>query len=48
MYHPAPIPTAGIYSPASGEVVGPDGVTYRVQNSAPDADNGWKQMLAPQ
>ncbi|ODQ91146.1 hypothetical protein BHQ18_07060 [Mycolicibacterium flavescens] len=48
VYHPAPIPTAGIYSPASGEVVGPDGVTYRVQNSAPDADNGWKQMLAPQ
>jgi phospholipid/cholesterol/gamma-HCH transport system substrate-binding protein len=37
----------GVYSPASGEVVGPDGVRYRVENTLPDVDNGWKDMLAP-
>ncbi|MGV0791168.1 MCE family protein [Mycolicibacterium sp. XJ1819] len=46
VYLPAPMPS-GVYSPSSGQVVGPDGVTYRVDNSAPDVANGWKEMLAP-
>jgi phospholipid/cholesterol/gamma-HCH transport system substrate-binding protein len=40
-------PPAAIYSPQSGEVVGPDGVKYSVQNSGNIGDDGWKQMLAP-
>ena len=40
-------PPAAIYSPQSGEVVGPDGVKYSVQNSSNVGDDGWKQMLAP-
>jgi phospholipid/cholesterol/gamma-HCH transport system substrate-binding protein len=36
-----------VYSPASGEVVGPDGVKYNVSNSNNPGDDGWKEMLAP-
>jgi phospholipid/cholesterol/gamma-HCH transport system substrate-binding protein len=46
IYTPASGPTA-IYSPSSGEVVGPDGVTYSVTNSSKTGDDGWKEMLAP-
>jgi len=46
IYTPAPGTTA-IYNPASGEVVGPDGVKYSVSNSNNPGDNGWKEMLAP-
>jgi phospholipid/cholesterol/gamma-HCH transport system substrate-binding protein len=46
IYTPAPGSTA-IYSPASGEVVGPDGVRYNVSNSSNPGDDGWKEMLAP-
>ncbi|MDT5326991.1 MAG: phospholipid/cholesterol/gamma-HCH transport system substrate-binding protein [Mycobacterium sp.] len=46
IYTPASGPTA-IYSPSSGEVVGPDGVTYSVTNSSNPGDDGWKEMLAP-
>jgi len=46
VYTPASGPTA-VYSPQSGEVVGPDGVTYSVTNSNNPGDNGWKEMLAP-
>ncbi|OBI41358.1 mammalian cell entry protein [Mycobacterium kyorinense] len=45
VYTPAS-PTA-IYSPTSGEVMGPDGVTWAVHNSAEVGDDGWKAMLAP-
>lgn len=40
-------PGTAVYSPASGEVVGPDGVKYNVSNSSNPGDNGWKEMLAP-
>jgi phospholipid/cholesterol/gamma-HCH transport system substrate-binding protein len=48
-YTPAPGPpgSTAIYSPASGEVVGPDGVRYNVSNSSNPGDDGWKEMLAP-
>jgi phospholipid/cholesterol/gamma-HCH transport system substrate-binding protein len=46
IYTPASGPTA-IYSPSSGEVVGPDGVRYSVTNSSKTGDDGWKEMLAP-
>lgn len=46
IYTPAPGNTA-IYNPSSGEVVGPDGVTYSVNNSTNTGDDGWKEMLAP-
>ena len=48
-YTPAPGPpgSTAIYSPTSGEVVGPDGVTYNVSNSSNPGDDGWKEMLAP-
>jgi phospholipid/cholesterol/gamma-HCH transport system substrate-binding protein len=45
-YTPAPGATA-IYSPTSGEVLGPDGVKYSVSNSSNTGDDGWKEMLAP-
>jgi phospholipid/cholesterol/gamma-HCH transport system substrate-binding protein len=49
IYTPAPGPpgSTAVYSPASGEVVGPDGVRYNVSNSSNPGDNGWKEMLAP-
>ncbi len=40
-------PPAAVYSPQSGELVGPDGVKYTVENSARTGDDGWKEMLAP-
>jgi phospholipid/cholesterol/gamma-HCH transport system substrate-binding protein len=40
-------PPAAIYSPMSGEVVGPDGSKYSVNNSSNTGDDGWKEMLAP-
>lgn len=46
IYTPAAGPSA-VYSPSSGEVVGPDGVTYSVTNSNNSGDSGWKEMLAP-
>jgi phospholipid/cholesterol/gamma-HCH transport system substrate-binding protein len=36
-----------IYFPSSGEVVGPDGTTYTVENSSHTGADGWKDMLAP-
>ncbi|HYB35881.1 MAG TPA: MCE family protein [Mycobacterium sp.] len=46
VYTPAGGPTA-VYSPQSGELVGPDGVKYAVENSKKTGDDGWKEMLAP-
>jgi phospholipid/cholesterol/gamma-HCH transport system substrate-binding protein len=46
IYTPTAGPTA-IYSPSSGELVGPDGVKYTVDNSSNTGDDGWKEMLAP-
>src|SRR3954466_7801447 len=46
-YTPAPGPSTAIYSPTSGQVVGPDGVRYNVSNSTNPGDDGWKEMLAP-
>ncbi|OBI17346.1 mammalian cell entry protein [Mycobacterium sp. E2327] len=40
-------PPAAVYSPQSGEFVGPDGVKYAVENSTKTGDDGWKDMLAP-
>ncbi len=40
-------PSAAIYSPQSGQLVGPDGVKYSVENSTKTGDDGWKEMLAP-
>jgi phospholipid/cholesterol/gamma-HCH transport system substrate-binding protein len=39
-------PTA-IYVPSSGEVVGPDGAKYSLEDSRHTGDTGWKNMLAP-
>jgi phospholipid/cholesterol/gamma-HCH transport system substrate-binding protein len=39
-------PTA-IYFPSSGEVVGPDGAKYTLEDSRHTGDTGWKDMLAP-
>ncbi len=46
VYTPSGGPTA-VYSPMSGEVTGPDGVKYSVNNSSNTGDDGWKEMLAP-
>lgn len=46
VYTPSGPPTA-VYSPQSGELVGPDGVKYSVENSTNTGDDGWKEMLAP-
>ncbi|HME16693.1 MAG TPA: MCE family protein [Mycobacterium sp.] len=46
VYTPAE-PAMSIYSPRSGELTEPDGVTYTVENSSNTGDDGWKQMLAP-
>jgi phospholipid/cholesterol/gamma-HCH transport system substrate-binding protein len=40
-------PAAAMYSPQSGQLVGPDGVKYSVENSTKTGDDGWKEMLAP-
>jgi phospholipid/cholesterol/gamma-HCH transport system substrate-binding protein len=42
-----PAGPAAIYLPSSGEVVGPDGTRYTLDNSAHTGDDGWKDMLAP-
>ena len=49
IYTPAPGPpgSTAVYSPSSGQVVGPDGVRYNVSNSNNSGDDGWKEMLAP-
>ncbi|AKN15529.1 hypothetical protein MHAE_12738 [Mycobacterium haemophilum DSM 44634] len=46
VYTPSGPPSA-VYSPQSGELVGPDGVKYAVENSTKTGDDGWKEMLAP-
>lgn len=46
IYTPAAGPAA-VFNPSSGEVVGPDGVAYTVNNSSNPGDDGWKEMLAP-
>ncbi len=46
VYTPSGPPSA-MYSPQSGELVGPDGVKYSVENSTKTGDDGWKEMLAP-
>jgi phospholipid/cholesterol/gamma-HCH transport system substrate-binding protein len=46
VYVPSGPPTA-VYSPQSGELAGPNGVNYAVDNSSKTGDNGWKDMLAP-
>lgn len=46
VYAPAQPPGAAL-STQSGEITGPDGVRYSVQNSIATGDDGWKQMLAP-
>jgi phospholipid/cholesterol/gamma-HCH transport system substrate-binding protein len=46
VYTPSGPPSA-VYSPQSGELVGPDGVKYFVENSTKTGDDGWKEMLAP-
>jgi phospholipid/cholesterol/gamma-HCH transport system substrate-binding protein len=45
VYTPAG-PPAAIYSPMSGEVMGPDGAKYSLKTSN-TGDDGWKEMLAP-
>jgi phospholipid/cholesterol/gamma-HCH transport system substrate-binding protein len=42
-----PASPSAIYFPSSGEVVGPDGVKYSVENSSHTGEDGWKDMLAP-
>ena len=46
LYLPSGPPPA-VYSPQSGELVGPDGAKYTVENSSKTGDDGWKDMLAP-
>ena len=46
IYTPAAGPTA-VYNPSSGDVDGPDGIKYSVNNSSDPGENGWKEMLAP-
>ncbi len=45
IYTPAG-PTA-VYIPSSGEVVGPDGAKYALENSSHTGEDGWKDMLGP-
>jgi phospholipid/cholesterol/gamma-HCH transport system substrate-binding protein len=40
-------PPPAVYTPQSGELVGPGGINYAVENSAKTGDDGWKDMLAP-
>ncbi|MEI7714976.1 MAG: MCE family protein [Mycobacterium sp.] len=40
-------PPSAVYNPQSGELVGPDGVKYSVQNSTKTGDDGWQEMLVP-
>ncbi|WP_319446865.1 MULTISPECIES: MCE family protein [unclassified Mycobacterium] len=45
-YTPAEAPGAPLQN-QSGEVTGPDGVKYSVDNAIESGDDGWKRMLAP-
>ncbi|MGH3559306.1 MAG: MCE family protein, partial [Mycobacterium sp.] len=47
IYTPNNAPGTAIYSPQSGEAVGPDGARFSVENSSNIGDDGWKEMLAP-
>ncbi|MGH3531434.1 MAG: MCE family protein [Mycobacterium sp.] len=40
-------PSTAIYDVQSGEIVGPDGSKYTLENSTNTGDTGWKDMLAP-
>src|SRR5277367_201424 len=42
-----PAGPVAIYLPSSGEVVGPDGAKYLLEDSRHTGDSGWKDMLAP-
>jgi phospholipid/cholesterol/gamma-HCH transport system substrate-binding protein len=42
-----PASPSAIYLPSSGEVVGPDGARYSLEDSRHTGDGGWKDMLAP-
>jgi phospholipid/cholesterol/gamma-HCH transport system substrate-binding protein len=42
-----PAGPAAIYLPSSGDVVGPDGAKYALEDSKHTGDSGWKDMLAP-
>ncbi len=46
VYAPAGPPSAPVNT-QSGEITGPDGVRYSVQNSSDTGDDGWKRMLGP-
>ncbi len=46
IYTPSGSPPA-IYRPQSGEVIGPDGVVYALEDSTNIGEGGWKQMLSP-
>src|ERR1700757_4940836 len=40
-------PPSAVYSPQTGELAGPNGMKYAVDDSSKTGDNGWKDMLAP-
>jgi phospholipid/cholesterol/gamma-HCH transport system substrate-binding protein len=40
-------PPIAVYSPQSGELIGPDGAKYAVEDSRKTGDDGWKEMLTP-
>src|SRR5271156_3491996 len=40
-------PPIAVYSPQSGDLVGPDGAKYAVEDSRKTGDDGWKDMLTP-
>jgi phospholipid/cholesterol/gamma-HCH transport system substrate-binding protein len=42
-----PAGPSAIYVPSGGEVVGPDGANYTLENSSHTGEDGWKDMLAP-
>lgn len=46
VYTPAG-PPAPTYETQSGQITGPDGVKYSVDNTIESGDDGWKRMLAP-
>lgn len=46
VYTPAE-PPAPTYETQSGQITGPDGVKYSVDNTIESGDDGWKRMLAP-
>ncbi|MDN4521847.1 MCE family protein [Mycolicibacterium sp. jd] len=46
VYTPAGPPTP-TYETQSGQITGPDGVKYSVDNTIEPGDDGWKRMLAP-